>query len=90
MGKSRRPWDGKVSLSGWEALADARREHNTHCVGRVSVASVGLEKVRLSGRECAHRRPAGDQGSRCRTGKDRKDSQYLSVSPVWSGSADGE
>ncbi len=25
--------------------------HNTRCVGRVSVASVGLEKTRLSGRE---------------------------------------
>ncbi len=34
-----------------EAHVDAQRGHNTRCVGRVSVASVGLEKVRLSGRE---------------------------------------
>ncbi len=41
----------KVSLSGWEALANARQGHNTHCVGQVSVASMGLEKARLSGRK---------------------------------------
>ncbi len=34
-----------------EAHVDAQRGHNTRCVGRVSVASVGLVKVRLSGRE---------------------------------------
>ncbi len=62
----------KVGLSGWEALAVVRRELNTHCVGRVSLASEGLEKVRLSGQECSHWRPLGDQYSRCWTGKDRK------------------
>ncbi len=31
-----------------EAHVDAQWGHNTRCVGRVSVASVGLEKVRLS------------------------------------------
>ncbi len=44
-------WMEKVSLSGWEALADARREKNTHCDRWVSVTSVKLEKARLSGRE---------------------------------------
>ncbi len=42
------------------------------CVGRVSVASMVLEKARLSGRECSHRRPTGDQNSLCRTGEDGK------------------
>ncbi len=55
-----------------ETDADAQRGHNTHCVGRVSVASVGLEKARLSGGECSHRRPTGDQDSLCRTGEDGK------------------
>ncbi len=27
-----------MSLSGWEALADVQRGHNTRCVGRVSLA----------------------------------------------------
>ncbi len=31
-----------------EAHVDAQWGHNTRCVGRVSIASVGLEKVRLS------------------------------------------
>ncbi len=45
--------------------------HNTRCVGQVSVASVGPEKARLSGQECSHWRPTGDQDSLCRTGEDR-------------------
>ncbi len=31
---------------------------------------MGLEKARLSGRECSRRRPAGDRCSLCRTGED--------------------
>ncbi len=31
-----------------------------------------LEKARLSGRECSHPRPTGDQDSLCRTGEDGK------------------
>ncbi len=42
---------GSGKTSRCEAHVDAQRGHNTRCVGRVSVASVGLEKVRLSGRE---------------------------------------
>ncbi len=63
---------GSGKSSRCEALADAQRGHNTRCVGRVSVASVGLEKARLSGRECSRRRPTGDQDSLCRTGEDGK------------------
>ncbi len=63
---------GSGKSSRCEALADAQRGHNTRCVGRVSVASVRLEKARLSGRECSHRRPTGDQDSLCRTGEDGK------------------
>ncbi len=37
---------------------------------RISVASVGLEKARLSGRECS--RPTGDRCSLCRTGEEGK------------------
>ncbi len=62
----------KVRLSGWEALADVRRELNTRCVGRVSLAREGLEKVRLSGREYSRRRPSGDRYSLCRTGEEGK------------------
>ncbi len=42
---------GSGKTSRCEAHVDAQQGHNTRCVGRVSVASVGLEKVRLSGRE---------------------------------------
>ncbi len=41
---------GSGKSSRCEALADAQRGHNTRCVGRVNVASVGLEKVRMPGR----------------------------------------
>ncbi len=40
-----------VSCLAVRLFSDARRGHNTRCVGRVSVVSVGLEKARLSGRE---------------------------------------
>ncbi len=33
---------------------------------------MGLEKARLSGRECSHRQPMGDQDSLCRTSEDGK------------------
>ncbi len=41
---------GSGKSSHCEALADAQWGHNTRCVGRVNVASVGLEKVRMPGR----------------------------------------
>ncbi len=47
-GYSQRGWVGlagrrmeKLSLSGWEALADILRELNARCVGRVSLAERG-------------------------------------------------
>ncbi len=72
--------NGSVTLTKGEAVNRLAvrlspmplRGHNTQCVGRVSVASVRLEKARLSGRECSHRRPMGDQDSLCRTGEDGK------------------
>ncbi len=62
---------GSGKSSRCEALVDAQRGHNTRCVGRVSVASVGLEKARLLGGELA---PATDGRSRLtgRTGEDGK------------------
>ncbi len=63
---------GSGKSSSCEALADAQRGHHTRCVERISVASMGLEKARLSGRECSHRRPTGDRCSLCRTGEDGK------------------
>ncbi len=63
---------GSGKSSSCEALTDAQRGHHTRCVGRISVASVGLEKARLSGRECSRRRPTGDRCSLCRTGEDGK------------------
>ncbi len=41
----------KVSLSGWEALADVWWELNTRCVRRVSLTEQEAWKGRLSGRE---------------------------------------
>ncbi len=72
--------NGLVSSAKWEAVSrlavrlspTPNHKHNTRCVGRVNVASVGLEKARLSGRECSRRRPTGDQDSLCRTGEDGK------------------
>ncbi len=51
----------KVRLSGWEALADVRLWFQNRRVGRVSLVERGLEKIRLSGRECSRRRPSGDR-----------------------------
>ncbi len=75
MGKSRRPWIEKVSLSACEALADARRGRNSRCVGWVSVASVGLKNGRMSGWECSLLPASGGRSrldSLFRTGKDGK------------------
>ncbi len=57
----RRPSDGKLggllrptpTLYGEAELIESSGSHHTRCVGRISVASVGLEKARLSGRECS-------------------------------------
>ncbi len=63
---------GSGKSSRCEALADAQRGHNTRCVGRVNVASVGLEKVRIAWPGSSRRRPMGDQDSLRRTGEDGK------------------
>ncbi len=60
-----------MRLSGWEALADVRLWFQKRRVGWVSLVERGLEKIRLSGRECSRRRPAGDRGSQSRMGLDR-------------------
>ncbi len=62
----------KVRLSGWEALADVRLWFQNRHVRRVSRVERGLEKIKLSGRECSRRRPSGDRGSPSRTGLDRR------------------
>ncbi len=59
-------------MSGWEALADVRLWLKNRRVGRVSLVERGLEKIRLSGRECSRRRPSGDRGSPSGIGLDRK------------------
>ncbi len=53
MGRSRRLQDGKGKFDSRGGSAEVRRELNTRCVGRVSVSSIGLEKVRMSARECS-------------------------------------
>ncbi len=59
-------------MSVWESLADVRLWFQNRRVRRVSLVERGLEKIRLSGRECSRRRPSGDRGSPSRTGLDRK------------------
>ncbi len=61
-----------LRLSGWEALANVRLWFQNRRDGRVSLVEHGLEKIRLSGRECSRRRPSGDRGSSSRTDLDRR------------------
>ncbi len=60
-----------MSLSGWEALADVQRGHNTRC-GRVSLAELRTWNSKIVWLGGSRRRPTVVSELPCRTGKPRR------------------